>query len=156
MSEAAGADKVKSYLSPQRIQLFRGRKFDLQRMSRDLNGLPALRIDRNSGWENPFLEKFSTPSAAVYMFRRWLLGEMSADELAGHSGRGRYSNGTWLANKRQSLLSAMPAIRGKNIACWCKPRDTCHGDVLLEIANAPTGKSDGDPLWRNTGPRQSA
>lgn len=26
-------------------------------------------------------------------------------------------------------------IRGKNLACWCKPGDPCHADVLLEIAN---------------------
>lgn len=27
-------------------------------------------------------------------------------------------------------------LRGKNLACWCKPGDPCHADVLLEIANA--------------------
>lgn len=27
-------------------------------------------------------------------------------------------------------------LRGKNLACWCKPGEPCHGDVLLEIANA--------------------
>lgn len=29
------------------------------------------------------------------------------------------------------------ALRGKNIACWCRIGQLCHGDVLLEIANAP-------------------
>lgn len=29
------------------------------------------------------------------------------------------------------------ALRGKNLACWCKLGDPCHADVLLEIANAP-------------------
>ena len=28
-------------------------------------------------------------------------------------------------------------LRGKNLACWCKPGDPCHADVLLEMANAP-------------------
>lgn len=27
-------------------------------------------------------------------------------------------------------------LRGKNLACWCKPGDPCHADVLLELANA--------------------
>lgn len=27
------------------------------------------------------------------------------------------------------------ALRGKNLACWCKPGAPCHADVLLEIAN---------------------
>lgn len=26
-------------------------------------------------------------------------------------------------------------LRGKNLACWCKLGDPCHGDVLLELAN---------------------
>jgi hypothetical protein len=125
---------------PQRLQLFRGPKFDLQKTSRNINGLAAVRIDRNSGWENPFLDAFSQPTAAVAMFRRWLLGEMPPEELAGYSGKGRFSNGTWLANRRRFLLEEMPALRGKNLACWCRPRDPCHGDVLLEVANACTSQ----------------
>lgn len=27
-------------------------------------------------------------------------------------------------------------LRGKNLACWCKPGTPCHADVLLEIANS--------------------
>lgn len=27
------------------------------------------------------------------------------------------------------------ALRGKSLACWCKPGDPCHADVLLELAN---------------------
>ena len=30
------------------------------------------------------------------------------------------------------------ALRGKNLACWCKIGAPCHADVLLEIANAKT------------------
>ena len=26
-------------------------------------------------------------------------------------------------------------LAGKNLACWCKPGEPCHADVLLEIAN---------------------
>lgn len=26
-------------------------------------------------------------------------------------------------------------LKGKNISCWCKPGSSCHGDVLLELAN---------------------
>lgn len=29
-------------------------------------------------------------------------------------------------------------LRGKNLACWCGP-GPCHADVLLELANRPTG-----------------
>jgi hypothetical protein len=30
---------------------------------------------------------------------------------------------------------ARRVLRGKNLACWCKPGEPCHADVLLEIAN---------------------
>lgn len=26
-------------------------------------------------------------------------------------------------------------LRGKNLACWCRPGTPCHADVLLELAN---------------------
>ena len=29
-------------------------------------------------------------------------------------------------------------LAGKDLVCWCKVGEWCHGDVLLEIANAPT------------------
>ena len=34
------------------------------------------------------------------------------------------------------------ALRGKNLACWCKPGAPCHADVLLELANAPTNTGE--------------
>ena len=27
-------------------------------------------------------------------------------------------------------------LRGRDIACYCPPTEACHGDVLLEVANA--------------------
>lgn len=35
---------------------------------------------------------------------------------------------------RPDLLAALPELAGKHLACWCAPR-TCHGDVLLKLAN---------------------
>lgn len=26
-------------------------------------------------------------------------------------------------------------LRGRALACWCKPGEPCHGDVLLRLAN---------------------
>jgi hypothetical protein len=37
---------------------------------------------------------------------------------------------------RAKLLQRLPELRGKNLACWCKPGEPCHGHVLLELANA--------------------
>ena len=34
------------------------------------------------------------------------------------------------------LVSAyLATLRGKNLACWCKPGAACHADVLLRLAN---------------------
>ena len=52
-----------------------------------------------------------------------------------------------VAKYRERLLMHLNAIltrqllrdiRGKNLACWCKPDQPCHADVLLELANAQT------------------
>jgi hypothetical protein len=47
---------------------------------------------------------------------------------------------------RNSMLKDLPAtrtirkrvaeLRGKNLACWCKPGAPCHADTLLEMANS--------------------
>lgn len=39
--------------------------------------------------------------------------------------------------RRSKLLEQLPKLRGKNLACWCKPGKPCHADVLLELANKP-------------------
>jgi hypothetical protein len=38
------------------------------------------------------------------------------------------------------VLAEMRAeLRGRNLACWCKVGDPCHGDVLLRLANEGGG-----------------
>jgi hypothetical protein len=45
----------------------------------------------------------------------------------------------WMGNESDAaaalILTRLPELRGKNLACWCKPGAPCHADVLLEIAN---------------------
>ncbi len=43
---------------------------------------------------------------------------------------------------------AIVELRGKNLACWCKPGEPCHADVLFLLANTvlhPTGSADATP-----------
>jgi hypothetical protein len=40
-----------------------------------------------------------------------------------------------LPYKRGHRFGWMTHLRGKNLACWCKPGDPCHADVLMEIVN---------------------
>jgi hypothetical protein len=45
-----------------------------------------------------------------------------------------------LKDKNQfSLLSRVHELRGKNLACFCKPGEPCHRDVLLKYANLEDG-----------------
>jgi len=36
---------------------------------------------------------------------------------------------------RSKLRKCLPALRGKDLACWCALDQPCHADVLLEMAN---------------------
>ena len=38
-----------------------------------------------------------------------------------------------------SVADVRAELRGKDLACWCAPGQACHGDLLLELANAPNG-----------------
>jgi hypothetical protein len=37
--------------------------------------------------------------------------------------------------RREAMLAALPSLRGKNLACWCRLDQPCHADILLEMAN---------------------
>ena len=41
-----------------------------------------------------------------------------------------------ISYEKAAILSALPSLRGKDLACWCKPGEPCHADVLIELANA--------------------
>lgn len=72
-------------------------------------------IGRRSGpftedsiWHNPFhIGKDGTRKEVIAKYRAYILG-------------------------RPDLLALLPTLKGKVLACWCKPED-CHGDVLVEL-----------------------
>jgi len=41
----------------------------------------------------------------------------------------------WIMSQPELLERAKRELRGRTIACWCKP-EACHGDILAEIADA--------------------
>jgi Domain of unknown function (DUF4326) len=93
---------------PVRLQLSRRKGFKLQDASRDVNGLAAINVARPSRWGNPFTVESTGRIPAILRFAR---------EVA-------------------PILDVEP-LRGKNLACWCRPDEECHADVLLELANHP-------------------
>ena len=76
-------------------------------------GVPsrAVYIGRPSKWGNPFvIGRDGTRAQVIAKYRAWLL-------------------------RNDALMAALPELRGKDLVCWCAP-SPCHGDVLLELANA--------------------
>lgn len=59
----------------------------------------------------------------------------AADAVAAFS----YFAETWMTLTEGRWID--PLV-GKNIACWCKPGDPCHGDVLLALAAARLNGSE--------------
>ncbi|HYF16324.1 MAG TPA: DUF4326 domain-containing protein [Ramlibacter sp.] len=114
---------------PARIQLSRAKGW---RMPPN-----TVRVCRPGKWGNPFkigdrvlrssvaendvaMLDITSQETAVVLHREWLL-------LA-------------LRNHPAIMLPALGELRGKNLACWCKPGTPCHADTLLELANQEPAK----------------
>lgn len=74
-----------------------------------------------------------TAHGAVLRFKAWLNGEFGATA-------GSYESPQWgfvmVPPGRAEIMKNLTGLRGKNLACWCKPGEPCHADVLLELANS--------------------
>jgi len=88
------------------------------------------------------------PENTVYVGRptRWgnqfTVGLMTREESV---KRFEESLNDWITNKygygdNHSFDEFIAPLRGKNLACWCKPGQACHADVLIRLANTTMGK----------------
>ena len=78
-------------------------------------------VARPSRWGNPFkVGPDRTQFQAVWAFETWL----TKDHV--HAG---------IPGRKEWILEHLCELRGKNLACWCKPGTPCHADVLLRMAN---------------------
>lgn len=140
---------------PDRIQLSRAKGW---RMPPN-----TVKVDRRTIWGNPWgvgpTRGYSVPMSvspwwlhlelyieaapltaelAVETYRKMLTGEPIAPDLLPIEltlwGQAKVKSD--LEIRREQLLSHLPELRGRNLACWCKPGCACHADVLLELANA--------------------
>lgn len=101
-------------MKPVRIQRMRTKGWNAHAAAG--NGLPVAYVHRPLRWGNPFTFPKGNRDAqarAVECF-----------ETALRAGRLSFT----CEDVRRDL-------RGKNIGCFCRLEDSCHGDVLLRIAN---------------------
>lgn len=92
--------------------------------------MPAVNVARPSKWGNPHKVGVSLERNGDGTYRRMT----AADAVV------RYRDETlpyWTSPQRGGNVLDLKELRGKNLACFCKPLDFCHADVLLKLANAP-------------------
>ncbi|WP_026618308.1 hypothetical protein M728_000343 [Ensifer sp. WSM1721] len=114
---------------PVRLQLSRRKGFDLQTHSKSINDLEAVHVGRPGPWGNPFVVgKHGDAAYCVDLYKALLAGLLRV---------GADPDLEALERTRRFAAENVDELRGKNLACWCRPGAPCHGDVLLELANRP-------------------
>lgn len=76
---------------------------------------------------------------AVQFFRGWIEGYALPAEgspwRATMTREGKRLVWDAFAARRAMILSRLPELRGRDLACWCPPGCPCHADVLMRLAN---------------------
>lgn len=115
-------------MMPERIQLSRRKGWQMPPNT--------VKVDRSTRFGNPFtltrakeVGYRGTDAELVAMnvnaFKEWLTMPKTQSWWQGAESEAA----------RDAILTGMDRLRGKNLACWCKPGSPCHADVLLRLAN---------------------
>ena len=127
-------------MKPHRIQLKRVKGFNLQRISRGLNGLDAIVVSRPSKFGNPFWheQKFYGIEKALALYESLAHGIWNpalTDDVV-NSSITYDAHHAWMKRIGGHPIEVIRRdLRGFNLACWCKLTNSCHADILLRIAN---------------------
>lgn len=82
-------------------------------------------VGRGTVWENPFIPGVDgTPEECLEKHKEFMMPYTHQSQ-----------NGLEEFIISSAFLESVEYLRGKNLACWCKPEEPCHGDFLLEVAN---------------------
>ena len=105
---------------PERIQLSRKKGWKMPENT--------VKVDRTTKFGNPF---------KVGVFRCFANTDDPNDVVVACPGdlNEAVDAFRWLAEQSDRAEMIQRDLRGKNLACWCRPGEPCHADVLLEIAN---------------------
>lgn len=113
-------------MMPERVQLKRTKGWRMPE--------GAVKVDRTTIYGNPYraggeyIERYTASYRAVYSKVR---DQAHAVELFRRDISRRY----W--GSLDFGPTDVARLRGKDLACWCRPGEPCHADVLLEFANRP-------------------
>ena len=110
---------------PRRVQLRRTRGWRMP--------AKTVKVDRTTRFGNPFSIEGYGRERAVALHRAWITGEVGNPPIPNKLLRD-------LEARRTEVVSGLPSLRGKNLACWCPlpepgEPDICHAALLLELAN---------------------
>lgn len=118
---------------PLRIQLSRRAGFDLQDLSKSINGLPAVNVSRSSKWGNPFIVGAPVDIKQAKRWGWWPLG--MPDYVAPDNAAAVKRFAAVLAMDQAIHAHVREKLAGRNLACWCSESEVCHADFLLRFAN---------------------
>ena len=99
----------------------------------------AVIVARPSRWGNPYEVAHRAGGWALLGIDGGQLGWSASGARANQMAVDTFKADIILgdpANSSLSVESIRSELVGRDLACWCKPSQACHGDVLLEIANA--------------------
>lgn len=117
-------------IEPRRVQLSRAKGW---RMPEN-----TVKVDRtNKIFGNPF--RIQAARDAGFIIADHEANGFVADCFRDWLGPKRADRDWWQGPesdaRRRAILKHLPALRGKNLACWCALDKRCHADILLELAN---------------------
>jgi len=87
-------------------------------------------VDRSTDFGNPFVVgQDGNAATCVWLFMHLMAGNVCLNAKVSVEDQ---------MSARTKIISKLPDLRGKNLACWCLINQPCHADVLLTCANAET------------------
>jgi len=99
----------------------------------------SVAITRGTKWGNPFKVGESLAAVPIRVSNHWDLTEEQIEGGVITQAIAVSLYRTWLHwHYTGSIImeEAKQQLKDKNLACFCKIGDPCHGDILLEISNS--------------------
>lgn len=101
-----------------------------------MSALRRIQLQRTKGWRMPSnTVKVTRPGRWGNPFRIGEVDRRTGGTMDAATAVERFTEALVHGRLRSSEADARQILRGKNLACWCRPGDPCHADILLDIAN---------------------